>query len=228
MSGVYVVTLAVTVVSSVALCLAGRRHPGSWVNAANRILALMLLAVSVEFVWTNGFGNDWSPSVALPLALCDVATLVAAAALWWRVPLLIELTWFWGLAGSLQSLITPDIQVGFPSAKFVEYVVAHSGIVVTAVFLVVGQGLVPRRRSAPRVLGITAAYTAFVGLIDGVTGGNYMYLRSKPASTTLLSILGPWPWYVFSALGVAIALLIMLDLPFWPGRQRSERAVSSV
>ena len=220
MSGAYVVTLGVTILASVALCLTGRRRPdGAWIVLANRVLALALLTVSVEWVWTTGFDNDWSPSVALPLALCDVATLVAAAALWWRVRLLVELTWFWGLAGSLQSLITPDVHVGFPSAEFVEYVVAHAGIAAAALFLVVGQGLAPRRRAAPRVLAITAVYTAFVGLIDGVTGGNYMYLRAKPSSTTLLSALGPWPWYVFSAVGVAVVLLTLLDVPFWAGRR---------
>ena len=226
MSATYVSTLAITVVASVALCFGARRHPGTWVGITDRLLAVVLLAASLEWVWTTGVSQGWSPADSLPLALCDVATLVAAAALWWRIPLLVELTWFWGLAGSLQSLITPDVQLGLPSATFIEYVVAHAGIVITALFLVVGQRIAPRARGAARVFAITAAYTAVVGLADALTGGDYMYLRSRPSSWTLLSVLGPWPWYIFSAAGVALVLLVALDGPFWHRRQLSRRAVA--
>ena len=219
MSAAYLSTLAVTVGASVGLCVGARRRSGPWVRVADRALALILLGISLEWVWTTGTANGWSTASSLPLALCDVATLVAAAALWWRRPLLVELTWFWGLAGSLQSLLTPDVQLGFPSATFVEYVVAHAGIVVAAVFLVIGQRIVPRRHAAARVLGITAAYTAAVGVVDAVTGGDYMYLRSRPSSWTLLSVLGPWPWYVLSAAGVAVVLVAGLDAPFWRDRR---------
>ena len=219
MSGAYVSTLAVTIAAVVGLCVNARRRPGPWVIVADRVLALVLLAISVEWVWTTGTADGWSPAGSLPLALCDVATLVASAALWWRVPLLVELTWFWGLAGSLQSLITPDVHVGFPSAQFIEYVVAHAGIVVAALFLVVGQRLAPRRWAAPRVIAITAVYTALVGAVDALTGGDYMYLSSRPSSWTLLNVLGPWPWYVISAAGVAVVLVTLLDAPFWRRRR---------
>lgn len=227
MSGAYLTTLAVTVAASVSLCVAARRSPGRWVVGADRALCLVLLAISGEWVWTTGVANRWSAAGSLPLALCDVATLVASAALWWRIPLLVELTWFWGLAGSLQSLITPDVHVGFPSAEFVEYVVAHAGIVVAALFLVVGQRLAPRQGAAPRIVGITAAYTALVGAVDALTGGDYMYLSGRPSSWTLLSVLGPWPWYVLSAAGVAVVLVTALDAPFWRQRRVRHRSAST-
>ena len=82
--------------------------------------------------------GTWSPKTSLPLALCDVGVLVAAAACWWETALLVELTYFWGLAGTLQAVITPDLNVGFPHLVFFQYVVGHVGIVVAALFLVVG------------------------------------------------------------------------------------------
>lgn len=220
-SPAYVVMIGVTVVSGVGLCLAARRHPGGWIPAADRILALMLLAVTGAWIWTNEVVPHWSAGSDLPFALCDIATLVAAAALWTRAQILVELTWFWGLAGSLQSLLTPDVSAPFPSAEFIEYVVAHAGIVVSAVFLVVGQRIVPSRVAVVRTLAITVAYTCFVGVIDAVTGGDYMYLRSRPSSWSLLSVLGPWPWYIVSAFGVAIVLVLALDAPFRAGRRRA-------
>jgi hypothetical protein len=53
-----------------------------------------------------------------------------------------------------------------PPLEFFMFVVGHLGIVVAALFLVVGLRLRPRPGSVTRVFAITAAYTAFVGWFD--------------------------------------------------------------
>jgi len=211
----------------VALCTTARRHPGPWRIVTARAISLVLAADAVSFSVGLALAGTWSPKTSLPLALCDVGVLVAAAACWWRVPLLVELTYFWGLAGTLQAVITPDLNVGFPHLVFFQYVVGHVGIVVAALFLVVGMGIAPRRGSVMRVFAITAGYTALVGIVDGVTGANYMFLRAPPGEWTLLRVLGPWPWYVVSAAGLAVVLLTMLDAPFWPERRRASHKAST-
>jgi hypothetical integral membrane protein (TIGR02206 family) len=160
---------------------------------------------------------------SLPVDLCDVALVVAAVACWQpRWQLAVELTYFWGLAGTLQAVSTPDLSADFPSLTFLEFVVGHLGIVVAALYLVIGLRRGPRAGSVVRVFAITAGYTAFVGCIDGLTGANYMFLRAIPSHTSLLSILGPWPWYLVSAAGIALVLFVVLDAPF-----RYQRAVRS-
>jgi len=86
-------------------------------------------------------------------------------------------------------------------------------------YLVVGLRIAPRPGSVARTFAITLGYTGFVGIVDALSGANYMFLRSRPASWTLLSVLGPWPWYIASAAGVALLLLAVLDLPFWLARR---------
>ncbi len=208
-------------VACALLCTLARRRPGPWRVVAARVLALVLVADALSYSVGLALAGTWSPKTSLPLALCDVGVLVAAAACWWRLALLVELTYFWGLAGTLQAVITPDLNVGFPHLVFFQYVVGHVGIVVAALFLVLGMRIVPRRGAVLRVFAITLGYTAFVGIVDGLTGANYMFLRSPPGEWTLLRVLGPWPWYVASAAGVALALLTLLDAPFWPGRRRA-------
>jgi hypothetical integral membrane protein (TIGR02206 family) len=163
--------------------------------------------------------HTWTARESLPLALCDVALVIAALACWWpNQSLLVELTWFWGLAGTLQAVATPDLTVSFPRLEFWEYVVAHVGIVAAALYLVVGLGHRPRAGSVRRVFTITLVYTGFVGLIDAWSGADYMFLASRPVKWSLLSVLGPWPWYILSAAGVALVLLIVLDAPFRANR----------
>jgi hypothetical integral membrane protein (TIGR02206 family) len=204
------------------LCAAARRSSGRWRAIAAKAIGVILAADAVVFATVPLTNGTWTARDSLPLALCDVALVVAAAACWWpQQPLLIELTWFWGLAGTLQAVATPDLSVGFPHLEFFEYVVGHLGIVIAALYLVVGLGFRPRAGSVRRVFAITIAYTAFVGLIDWATGADYMFLASRPVHWSLLSVLGPWPWYILSAAGVALVLLIVLDAPFRAGRNHA-------
>ncbi len=211
-------------VACTALCIVARRSPGPWRVVVARIIGVALLADAIAYTVGEVHAGTWTVKGSLPLALCNVAVLVAAAACWTRVHLLVELTYFWGLAGTLQAVITPDLNVGFPHLVFFEYLTGHLGIVLAALFLVVGMGIHPRRGAVPRVFAITAAYTAFVGLVDGLGGANYMFLRTPPSEWTVLRLLGPWPWYTVSAAAVALVLLILLDMPFWAERRAAAPA----
>ena len=216
---VFVVSAALV---AVVLCVACRRWPGPWVRWAGRVLALILAADALVFVVRQAASGTWSVQTSLPLALCDVALVVAAVACWYPTwQLGVELTYFWGLAATLQAVLTPDLHVGFPSVEFVQFVVGHLGIVLAALYLVVGLRIAPRPGAAVRVFLITVGYAAAIGVFNRLTGANYMYLAAPPVNPSLLSLLGPWPWYILSAAGVATVLFTVLDAPFRVARQRA-------
>src|SRR5256886_8905484 len=163
----------------------GPKRPGVWLRG----LAVILVADEVSW-WVflaAGGGESGQRAQPLPLQLCDVAIFVAAAALWTRNQLLVDITYFWGLAGTLQALLTPDLGTQhFPSYPYFQYYVAHGGVVAAALILVVGMRLHPRSWAVVRVAGLTIAYAALVGIADAVTGANYMYLRCQTTSPNLL------------------------------------------
>jgi uncharacterized membrane protein YwaF len=72
-----------------------------------------------------------------------------------------------------------------------------------------------------RVFVVTVTYTLIVGAIDAATGANYMFLRAKPSTGSLLDLLGPWPWYVGWAGLIAASLFSVLYFPFFLLRRRS-------
>jgi hypothetical integral membrane protein (TIGR02206 family) len=206
------------------LCLAARRRPGPWTDSAARALAVVILTAEASwwiFLAFNGRGR-WSAASDLPLQLCDVVAFLAPAALWWRRPLLVELTYFWGLGGSVQALLTPDLKEHFPSYPYLQFYLAHGGVVLAALFLVIGLRVAPRRGAVPRVFLITLAFALLAGLADLVAGSNYLYLRQRPLAGSLLDFLGPWPWYLAAGTILALLVLLALDAPFWAARGRQK------
>lgn len=192
--------------------VAARRSPGTWL----KVFAVAIVIDEVSWwVYVLAGGTPGAQlAQSLPLQLCDVAVFIAAAALWTRKQLLVEVTYFWGLAGTLQALLTPDLPQHFPSYPYFQYYIAHGGVVAAALMLVVGMRLHPRQWAVVRVAALTVAYAALVGVVDVITQSDYMYLRFRPPSATLLDLLGPWPIYILSATLIAIALFAILDAPF--------------
>lgn len=204
-----------------AACGVARQRPGRPARLVGRAISVVLVVDAITYVLYPVFAGGWSARRYLPLNLCDVALVVAAITCTrprWQLG--VELTYFWGLAGTLQGVLTPDLTVSFPDIEFFEFVVGHVAIVIAALYLVVGLRCEPRRGSVARVFAITVAYTALVGVFDRLAGANYMYLAHIPRRTSLLSVLGPWPWYILSGAGVAIVLFVVLDSPFRHGREQ--------
>jgi hypothetical integral membrane protein (TIGR02206 family) len=204
----------------VGMCAAARRWPRRPVLIAARILAVVLLADVISRQVVPAVNGTWSVRSDLPLFPCDLVGWIAPFALWFQSPLLVEWTYFWGLAGGIQAVVTPTVTQRFPHLGFMQYVVLHDGVIVAAIVLVVAFRVVPRRGAVVRIGALTVVYTLLVGLVDLVTGGNYMYLRKPPGRSTLLADLGPWPWYVVGAAGIAFLSFALLDAPFWRGRTK--------
>src|SRR5260370_17186201 len=138
------------------------------------------------WVWLDGHGT-YSASYALPFQLCDVAAFVSAAALWFRHPLLVELTYFWGLAGTANGLITPDVSDHFPSFGFMQYFIAHGAIAGAALFLVIGLKITPRPGAVARGFGLTFVLMVLDAGINLVRAWNSIYLLPRPAPRSLLA-----------------------------------------
>ncbi len=192
-------------------------------------LARLSLATFLVLGWICWFilfaERGWlSIGNGLPLNLCDWASIALVAALLTRNQFAYELGYFWGLGGTLQGMITPDVAYDFPDPQFLFFFVEHGGIIAALLYLTLGTGLRPRISSLPRVAIATLFYAAVAGIADWLLGTNYGFLRAKPPGTTLLSFLSPWPWYIPELVAAGILSLMVYYLPFavadWSRRKR--------
>jgi hypothetical integral membrane protein (TIGR02206 family) len=210
-SAEHVGALVATTVVAAFLVAGARRRGDAWAVPIGRGLAAVILGAYVCEQLTYVRRGDWAAEVNLPLHLTDAVTVASVAALWRpQSAWLVELVYFWALTASLQAVLTPDLGHGFPDPLFFTYFATHSGAVAAAFLLVFGARRTPRPGAVWRVYAATLAFALLAAAGTLLTGGNYMYLRRKPAHASLLDVMGGWPAYI--VVGAAAGLLLFLAL----------------
>jgi hypothetical integral membrane protein (TIGR02206 family) len=190
-----------------------RRYPASAV--ATRIALASIFAVD-GLAWHSYrfFAQGVRFPDILPLEMCDASFWITAAALLTLEEHTFDLAYYWGLAGSGAAMLTPYLRAPLHTFQVFQYFVGHSLLILGVLYLLWSGQARPRSRSWWFALWSLNVYAAVIGLTDWLTGMNFMYLRQKPGSASLLDVLGHWPWYILGADLVALALFFLLQLPF--------------
>lgn len=178
------------------------------------ISALLLINYVAYLIVGRQFGvTHWYK--ALPMQLCDWAMVVIVVALWTGSRRWLEVAYFWGIGGTLQALLTPNLQFGFPDLRFISFFVAHSGIIIGIVFLMLIYGFRPHATAVLRTFAWTEFYFVVTFTIDLITGENYGFLLHKPEAFSLLSYLSDWrPAYLVEFHVLAFVFFSILYVPF--------------
>ena len=185
-----------------------------YLNLFRYIAASIMLFYIVSFeIWSISVGF-FTFKYSLPLHLCDVAVILAALMLLTKNKYLFEITYFWGLGGSLLAILTPDITESWPHFNFINYFLSHGGIITCVLFMVIIENYKVNLKSVFRVFLITNLYMFIIAGVNIILKSNYLYICRKPSNPTLIDLLGPWPWYNLSLEGVSLTIFLILYLPF--------------
>ena len=148
------------------------------------------------------------------LQLTDLATVVAAYALWSQRHWAYALTYYWGLVLSTQALVSPAFSsLDFPSFQFLAFWSLHLLVVWAAIYLTWGRGMRPNWRNYWFAVATTMVWAAVAYAFNRFAGTDYGFVNGKPATRSLLDVLGPWPVYILTG-GTLIA--IVWALMTWP------------
>ena len=178
------------------------------------ISALLLINYFAYLVVARQFGvSAWQK--ILPMQLCDWAMIVIIGALWTGNRRWLEVAYFWGIGGTLQAIVTPNLRFGFPDLRFISFFVAHSGIIIGIVFLMLIYGFRPSAKGILRTFAWTEVYFVIAFTTDLLTGENYGFLLHRPEAASLLNFLSEWrPLYLLEFHILAFAFFCLLYAPF--------------
>ena len=211
----HLITLGLVFLLNVLLVLRRKHFSEETRKFLRKFLAFLLLAAqSAWIIWLICIGEATLESM-LPLDICSFFILLSVAMLWLRSYRLYEFSVFMGTGGALAALITPAIGFyRFPHFLFIQTMLAHAVLLTAQVYMTAVEGFQPTWKSLGKTIVFVNLFMLGAALANIFLGSNFLFLAHKPEGITILSFLGPWPWYILWAEVLGFSLCALLVIPF--------------
>jgi uncharacterized membrane protein YwaF len=196
------VTLIVTIALCIVMPVLVRQRP-EWMDRVRLAMAGILLLNIVLYQSYRITAGYWSASTDLPMHLCAWANVVTALALLTRKPLFVEIAWCWVMTGSINALITPQLDNPFPEVPFIYF----------------GYGIRPRPGAWLRVMAASQLYFLSAIAVNAITNANYGFLdptdpfRNQTALAAFPND-GVWFYVTFEVVGAILFALVLLPFRY--------------
>ncbi|AOP35464.1 hypothetical protein A0128_17445 [Leptospira tipperaryensis] len=215
-SSLHYLLLFFTGVTIFLLLWVARKDPsGNVSKKIGQALAWILILNYIVYVMYRIDSGHWEIRYDLPMEFCNWAMIVTSIALLTHNRTFAELSYFWVMSGSINGVITPDLQVTFPHIYFFIFFIAHSGLVIASLYIVFGLRLEPRPWAVLRTFLYSQIFFASAFAIDYLLDGNYGYMMAKPSAGSALDLLGEWPYYLIQMQMIGLGFFFVLYMPFY-------------
>jgi hypothetical integral membrane protein (TIGR02206 family) len=212
----HLVTILLIISIPVGLGIAVRQTDSRRLDRGVAVCLALLLATNYVgyaiYLWEHHL-LFWKQ--ALPFQLCDWAMITIIVALLTGRRNWTEVSYFWGIGGTFQAILTPNLQVNFPDIRAISFFVGHGGIVAGVIYLLIARRFRPTLASVGRTLAWSQLYLGATLLVDYLTGVNYGFLLHKPVVASILDYLSETRWlYIAELEALALLFFAVLYAPF--------------
>ena len=178
------------------------------------------LAIGNLVIWTIACGFWFFPGYfridqSLPLHFCNLANLIAAAAVGFRWRIAQSLLYFWTFALCIWAFLTPFLMVGPAHPWFWVFWLYHLFIPLATSWILSVDRFRPGLSDLKSAILVTFLYTGFLALLNALTGWDYGFVGpGKPGQPSLIDVLGPYPLRLVWMTLIAATLFGLLLLPW--------------
>ena len=178
------------------------------------VLLLIFITISQELIddilrWNVGI---WDVAEDLPLHMCGISFFTSTYALYSKNQTAFELSYFWGLAGAFQAIITPDPTRFVMDVSLFWNFLSHGLIILNVIWMIVIDNMRCRVGSYLNAIIITNGILFIISIVNSILGGNYWFICEKPGGESPF-IMGEWPLYI---IGFQISGILLLGLFYIP------------
>lgn len=190
-------------------------------------IAILLAINTVAEQVYNYQAGFWNLRQSLPGHLCSISNLLCIALLLNYKQWLAECVYYWGLAGGIHAILTPEFTMGMEGYNFISYFIGHGGLLLVVAYIIMHYQFKPRKNSWLKVLGYTQIVAIGIGILNYAVDANYMFLSAKPDVNNPF-VIGEWPYYILIFELVALFHFWVFYLPFAKRNQKEKVQSTSV
>lgn len=185
-------------------------------QASDRIQRVLAYVVSLTVIlWTilEVIFNRFDINEDLPLIFCNLIALLLPIYTYYKRQWLFEVLYYLVLAGAINSVITPALDYSLPHYDTLKFWIVHAGLITFIFFGIFVEKRLPSLKGIVHSFIFVQAYTLLIVGIKFLLDANYLFLKEKPKTASLLDLLGDWPYYIFVLDVLLIPIFLILYLP---------------
>jgi hypothetical integral membrane protein (TIGR02206 family) len=204
----------------VALILWAKKQNKKTQTRVGNLLTISIATTIIFGTFLKIYKGDFNYQEDLPLHLCSFLGLTAPLLSLTKKFVYYEVFFFLVMAGTLQSVITPD-QYNYLNFPFFRYWFVHAGLVIFMMYATFVYKMRPTLKSVWKSFLGMQVYMLLMFVLNYFLGSNYFYTNKKPDAATLLDLFGDWPQYVFVVELIVIPYFLLIYLPFYLTRKKA-------
>ncbi len=178
-----------------------------------RAITLLILGIKIAELLYRYYYNGESYIYLLPLHLCNLSLILAILTSFFKSSTFFQPLYFWG-AGAIFALITPELNNDFSDVLSISFFVTHFFIILSVIYTMLFFKFRPTKVGVVSSFILVNLIALGVFYINKKLGTNYLYVNRIPNTSTLLDVLGPWPYYIISVEMLYLLVSFILYYPF--------------
>lgn len=213
--GRHLAALAGTSLGIAGTIALGRRQDEAGRRRTKAVVIAALWGQELAYHAWKARHGQWNVREMLPLHLCSVLVWAGGTNFLRPTQLGDDLTWYWGLTGAPQALLTPDLaDFGDRHFRFHQFFISHGFLLTVPLWQVFVEGRRPTPAGGVRAFAMLLAQAGLAHVVNRRIGSNYLFVTRKPDTASILDKLPPWPGYIPYLVAMAGVLFAAEYAPF--------------
>jgi len=184
-------------------------------NLAYGIIFFILINQGMDLYREGYLFGNWK--LGLPLHLCDFSSFSILIYLLTKKREFFLFAFFFGIAGGGMSILTPDVEYGFPYIPYIQNQIGHMMIILGVSYAMILDNQRPYLKDVHRVLIFGTFLLGVMYVINNLLGepANYWFLMEKPIGDNVTAFMRPAPFHMIDIYLLAVIVCYLIYMPYY-------------
>ena len=179
------------------------------------IIFFILINQGMDLYREGYLSGNWK--LGLPLHLCDFSSFSILIYLLTKKREFFLFAFFFGIAGGGMSILTPDVEYGFPYVPYIQNQIGHMMIILGVSYAMILDNQRPYLKDVHRVLIFGTFLLGVMYVVNYLLGApaNYWFLMEKPIGDNVTAFMRPAPFHMIDIYLLAVIVCYVIYMPYY-------------